>query len=453
MILSAGPALELGAPWLVIAASGVIILSYFCNLIAKRTNIPSVLLLILMGILIKQGMQYLNLPWLQPKDEALVLELLGTVGLIFIVLEAALDLKLSRDKWPIIWKSLVTSLIALGLSAAAIAWIIHDFILPPVSNPEMINESARWVSCFTYAIPLSIMSSAIIIPSVASLAEQPKEFMIYESTFSDILGIMFFYLLLGNATTTDGGEVASSVVTNVVLTVVLSLAMSYALSWLIQRISGNLKLFLTIACLLLIYTLGKLVHLSPLILILVFGLMLNNPKLFWRGKTRSWVDIDRITKVTHDFHVLTLETAFVVRTFFFVIFGITIALSSLLDITIVFFSLLIVVALYVVRLGVLMLLNRKGAFPLLYIAPRGLITILLYFQIQGNYPDQYLPGFNQAILLFVIIATSLVMTAALIQHARSSVKTAPDEDIEESQAGIPGEAPASDSSEEIPPSA
>lgn len=425
MLLSAGSALELNAPWLVIAASAIIILSYFCNLIAKRTNIPSVLLLILLGILIKQGMGYLDIPWLQPDDEGLILELLGTVGLIFIVLEAALDLKLSRDKWPIIWKSLLTSLIALGLSASAIAWIIHTFVLAPVVDPELVNESARWVSCFTYAIPLSIMSSAIIIPSVANLSEEPREFMIYESTFSDILGIMCFYLLLGNATTQDGGEVARSVLTNVSLTVVLSLAVSYALSWLIQRISGNLKLFLTIACLLLIYTFGKLVHLSPLILILVFGLMLNNPKLFWRGKALKWVDVDRIQKVTHDFHVLTLETAFVVRTFFFVIFGITIVLSSMMNITIVFFSLMMVVALYVVRLGVLFLLNRKETFPLLYIAPRGLITILLYFQIQGNYPDQFLPEFNQAILLFVIIATSLVMTAALIQHARATAKAQP----------------------------
>ena len=49
-----------------------------------------------------------------------------------------------------------------------------------------------------YAVPLSIVSSAIVIPSVGSLMPEKKEFMIYEGTFSDILGIMFFYFLVEN---------------------------------------------------------------------------------------------------------------------------------------------------------------------------------------------------------------------------------------------------------------
>ena len=43
-----------------------------------------------------------------------------------------------------------------------------------------------------FTIPLSVLSSAIIIPSLEGLSEYKKEFMIYESTFSDILGIVAF---------------------------------------------------------------------------------------------------------------------------------------------------------------------------------------------------------------------------------------------------------------------
>lgn len=409
MVLLASTGEGITAPWIVISASAVIILSYFANLIAKRTNIPSVLLLILLGILAKQGLDMLGIPWLAAKEEGMVLELLGTVGLIFIVLEAALDLKLTRDKWPIIWKSLLTALIALGLSSLALAWILNEFV---VHDPS----SAGWIKSFTYAIPLSIMSSAIIIPSVSNLSESPKEFMIYESTFSDILGIMVFYLLLANAGTGDTGEVTQSIFTTIGLTLVLSIVFGYGLSWLVQRITGNLKLFLTIACLILIYQVGKLFHLPSLILILVFGLILSNSEVFWRGRIRNAIDHEKLAKDTHNFHVLTLETAFVVRTFFFVIFGVTIVLSSLYNISVIFYSLMMVVALYVVRLLVLLVFNRKELFPLLYIAPRGLITILLYFQIGGNYPDQVVPEFNQGILLFVIITTSIVMTISLIQN-------------------------------------
>ena len=47
---------DLGAYSIVIGGSLIIILSYFANLLAKRTNIPSVLVLIGMGIGIRQMM-------------------------------------------------------------------------------------------------------------------------------------------------------------------------------------------------------------------------------------------------------------------------------------------------------------------------------------------------------------------------------------------------------------
>jgi len=394
--------IDINAYYLVIGASLVIIFSYFANVIAKKTNIPSVLLLILMGIGIKQGLNYIGIE--KVPYEGLLLEFLGTVGLIFIVLEAALDLELKKEKWPIIWKSLVVAFGALMLSSFAIAGFLYYVILDDFFNS------------LVYAIPLSIMSSAIIIPSVGGLIDKQKEFMVYESTFSDILGIMFFYLLLGNAESETVGKVVGNVGVTIGLTVILGLIVSYVMVFMLQKITSNVKLFLIIAVLLLIYSIEKLVHLSPLILILIFGLMLNNHKIFFRGKMSRMVNDKKIKAVTHDFHILTLETAFVIRTFFFVIFGITIILSSLMDLTVLFFSLVIVVLLYVVRLLFLWLFAKKDIFPMLYIAPRGLITILLYFQIYSGHPEYVHDGFDQGILLVVIMVTSIIMTISLIQN-------------------------------------
>jgi hypothetical protein len=83
-----------------------------------------------------------------------------------------------------------------------------------------------------------------------------------------------------------------------------------------------------------------------------------------------------------------------------------------------------VVLIYVVRLVWLWIFKRKAVFPLLYVAPRGLITILLFFQISGSYPEFIVPEFNQGILLFVILSTSIVMTISLIQNGlRNKSKT------------------------------
>ena len=74
----------------------IIIISYLFNFISKKSKIPSVLLLIGLGV----GLQYL-LELVEINLDNIImsaLELLGVVGLIMIVLEAALDLKLEKDK-------------------------------------------------------------------------------------------------------------------------------------------------------------------------------------------------------------------------------------------------------------------------------------------------------------------------------------------------------------------
>ena len=137
------------------------------------------------------------------------LEIIGNVGLVMIVLEAALDLNLSIDKKALIINSFLVALVALIVSSFSIAGLIYA-IIPGAAD--------SFYNCLVYAIPLSIMSSAIIIPSVGGLTGAKKEFMVYESTFSDILGIMFFYFLIG---TEDGAavhEVAFSIISSIIIT-------------------------------------------------------------------------------------------------------------------------------------------------------------------------------------------------------------------------------------------
>ena len=97
------------------------------------------------------------------------------------MLEASLDLELSGEKRGVISRAFFSALVTLVLSALMIAGVI------------MLYIGVDLTTGLLYAVPLSIMSSAIIIPSVSALDSEKREFMIYESTFSDILGIMLFY--------------------------------------------------------------------------------------------------------------------------------------------------------------------------------------------------------------------------------------------------------------------
>lgn len=385
---------------LIIEASIIVILSFWFNGISKKTNIPSVLMLIVLGIILQYVLVYL-VPALPDFNASL--EILGIVGLIMIVLEAALELELRRDKLVPILKSMAIALIGLIASAWVAALILFQLI------PDMAMQSA-WL----YATPLSILSSAIIIPSVSALSENKKEFHIYESTFSDIMGIMMFYFLVGGLNPAEDSGVAGFAV-NIVLTIVIALVASYAIILIFQKIKSQAKLFLLIAVLLFLYAIGKKMHLSSLIIILIFGLVIKNVKLFFPGKMQVFLENDKIDQIYHELHIITMETAFVVRTFFFVIFGLTIVIASLFNLKVVLVSLLIIASIYVIRFLILRVFLGKEILPQLYIAPRGLITVLLFYAIPI---EAQVETFESGILLFVIIATSLIMTWAMIKDKK-----------------------------------
>ena len=390
----------------IIAASSILILSFFFGEIAKKTNIPSVLMLIVLGLLIQFGVTEANILGEGKNLEQMllpILKLLGTVGVIMIVLEAALELKLEKDKYWSIAKAMAIALICLLLSTYVAALILHYAV------PEMSMQMAM-----LYATPLSILSSAIIIPSVSSLEFTKREFHIYESTFSDILGIMLFYYLLGDMETDQGSGFMQFSFTTI-LTLVLAFVASYAIIFVFQHIKSHAKLFLLIAVLLLLYAIAKKLHLSSLIIILVFGLVIANMSLFFRGKLGKYLVVEKANQVYEGLHVITLETAFVVRTFFFVIFGITITLSSMLSLEVALISLAIIVSIYLIRWLVLTMFFGKDIMPQIFIGPRGLITVLLFYSI----PEEFMvPGFDKGILLFVIIVTSLIMTWALVRDKK-----------------------------------
>jgi len=88
-ILSSIFCINLADPYvLVIGLSSIIIISYLFNIIASKTNIPSVIMLIALGVGIHLGIEKvfgMNMTEATSQLQ-LVLELLGTVGVILIVL-------------------------------------------------------------------------------------------------------------------------------------------------------------------------------------------------------------------------------------------------------------------------------------------------------------------------------------------------------------------------------
>ena len=402
----------------------IIIVSYFFNSVAKKSGIPAVLMLIGLG---------LSINFFVPFSESLTdaLKLLGTVGLILIVLEAALDLRLLKEKVGVIISSLLSSIF--GLVVTGVIAAVFILMVIPEFSQETVNGttselpfSKAMAHALMLTIPLSILSSAIILPSIEDLDEKKKEFMIYESTFSDIIGIVAFYAVLAYVGSDDPDGVIPGTFLKLFEIIVFSFIISYVLIYIFQLLKGHAKLFLLISVLLVLYSAGKMAHYSALLIILIFGLILNNYDLFFKGFLKRLVEKEKVEKILSDFRLVTVESAFVVRTFFFVLFGWSIVLSKLVDFKVVGIGIVLIFIIYVVRFIGLLIFNKTTKLevvtPEVFVAPRGLITILLFYKIPDN-----IKGDNpllDGILLFVILFSCLIMSWSLISNKTSKTDEA-----------------------------
>ena len=203
---------NINAETLLIIVCTLVVVSYLFTIIGKYIRIPSVLLLLFAGMAFRQDHNFLRVIVTFPQQ---LIESFSIVGLIMIVLEAGLDLKLGRNKLKLIRNSFIAAFVILVVSTALVTRISFYWLKEPIEK------------CIAYALPLSIMSSSIVIPSIHHLTELKKEFLVHLASFSDILGILFFnYFVPGESFT---GKSALIFGGGILLSVVLSLVLSFVL--------------------------------------------------------------------------------------------------------------------------------------------------------------------------------------------------------------------------------
>jgi NhaP-type Na+/H+ or K+/H+ antiporter len=121
--------------------------------------------------------------------------------------------------------------------------------------------------------------------------------------------------------------------------------------------------------------------------------------------------LEKLVSVTTELKTITTESAFLIRTFFFLLFGFSIELSQLNEWNVILVGALVTLAILLVRLVFLRFISKSNVFPELFIAPRGFITIILFYSIPANLQTSL---FNPGILLFVILASNVLMMIGLL---------------------------------------
>ena len=377
----------------------LLLIGYLFDLSSARTKIPSVILLLLLGWIVRQITDLL--PYKVP-DLSGLLPIFGTLGLILIVLEGALELELNRSKFKLIRKSFLSSIVSIIALSFIISYAFHYF--GGISMRQALIN----------AIPISVISSSVAISSAKNLSSGNKEFVIYESSFSDIMGVVFFNFAIQNIDV--NGQAFLHFGLQVLIICVISFIATVGLAFLLRKIDHSIKHAPIILLIILIYAISEEFHLPALIFILFFGLFLSNidelKNFQWIKKLNPY----EFNKEVSKFREIVMEGAFLIRTFFFTLFGYSFETKEIINVGTFGSAALIFAAIVIIR-AIILKVARLPVLPLLFMAPRGLITILLFFSIPATLA---FPLVNKSLVIQVIILTALFMMIGLMITGKKS---------------------------------
>lgn len=381
------------AEMVTIGIATAVLVSYWYSHLAERFRIPSVVLLLLTGLAARVTTHNYGAT-VVPSPE--LLPTLATTGLVLIVLEGALDLRLEGGRRRFLLRTFSAAALGVALSTVLIA-VALTLVFGMPRLPALL-----------VAAPFGVISSAVAIPSAQALGADDREFVIYESSWSDILGVMLFNALLVAVT---GGTVSLTLFGGGLAVLLAGAAIALAVYWLVGHLEGHVKFGPLLFALILVYAAADALHLSPLLIVLILGLVLNNPQQLHRFRLLQRLHSPHYDAELARLKHLTAEATFLVRTFFFLLLGYVTDLAAFADLMAWAFALGIVALVLAVRwLTLRMCQPGQPVRPLLWLAPRGLITATLFFAT----PAALMPaGFPPATLILVVLLSCVLMAVGL----------------------------------------
>lgn len=230
----------------ILTAALVLLIAFAVDRLGHRWGIPSVVALIATGMVAKPLLASVGLT-LSGLDAAV--PVVGTIGLVLIVLEGAFDVEVSRDKSALALRAAISASLGLVAWTALLAVLSHHGL------------GLSWFDALVLSIPFAVISSAVAIPSSRSLSKTHRDFVTYESTLSDILGILLFFALV----TSDGtlSDAAWTLISSSLWSLLLGGLAAASLLALLLKLEGHIRFMPLLAGMFALYAVGKLTHLSP----------------------------------------------------------------------------------------------------------------------------------------------------------------------------------------------
>jgi NhaP-type Na+/H+ or K+/H+ antiporter len=368
----------------------MVFFAHFLSLQFRKTNIPDVLVLVIVGIVLGPVLGFVS-----PADFGKVGSLFATIALVVILFEGGTTLDMN-----VLSKSLTTT------GKLAITTLVGVYAMGLTVLPATM-----------LGLTLGSTSPAVIIPLVKVLrvSEKPATVMILESALTDVLSIIGVFALLQIYTQggVEPGKLIGSVLSAMVFATVIGVI--GGIGWLL--VLGRVRDFpntisSTLAYVFIVYGATEGLGFSGPIAALALGFTLSNFEEFNLHRIPS---IDRNIVPLNDIDLAFYsEAVFLLRTYFFVYLGISIHFSA---VNLTLTAAAIVLLIYLMRIVLTRAVFRDPGYSLRDTAitsmmvPKGLAAAVL-----ASLPLQYGVAGGEMIrdTTYMVVLISITFTALLV---------------------------------------
>ena len=384
----------------------IVFLAHFFTALFRRTRVPDVLLLLLLGIVLGPVTGLVK-----PADFGHVGGVISMFALIVILFESGIDLKpdvIARTWRATLGLTLITFAVTIG-----VAYLTGFYLLG-------LSPMLAWILGAT----VGGTSAAVVIALVKSLkvAEPGGTVLILESALGDVLCIVLLLGLVEAAAlgSLHAGKMIGSIFASLVCAGIIGLIGGFV--WLAVLNSVRQfpnTTFTTLAFLFILFGVSDMLGFSGAIAALAFGATLTNHlrmSFLHQATPLRNRELGVISESDVDFF---MEILFLLKTFFFIYMGVSIRFT---DMRLIGIAAIFTAAVFLVRIPIVKYnfsggsIEWKDATLMTFMVPKGLVSAVL-----ASIPvDRGLPG---AELLrdftYMVVFLSVCTTAVLIPLAET----------------------------------
>lgn len=377
----------------------MVFFAHFLSLQFSRTNIPDVLVLMLIGILLGPVLGIVS-----PEDFGKVGTLLATIALVVILFESGTSLNLD-----VLGHSIGTT----GFLSIT-CFVLTTVVVAAIAVPGL---DLAPMPALLLGLTLGGTSSAVVIPMVSALklSEKPSTVLVLESALTDVLCIVGVFAVLQILTQGDvaPGKVVGGVIAALVFAAVIGVV--GGIGWLL--VLGKVRDFpntisSTLAYVFIVYGATEVLGFSGAIAALALGITLTN---FQKLGLHRIPNLDRnIVPLNEVDLIFYREAVFLLKTYFFVYLGISIHFGAIGPTTV---AVIMVLLVYVLRLLLTRVVFRDPGYTLRdtaitsMMAPKGLAAAVL-----ASLPLQYGIAGGEVIrdTTYMVVLVSISLSAVLV---------------------------------------